>query len=250
MITRYEAYIDGIPLSDLAPEIIVKDIAEKEAKTSETTYMLARGEGSRIFRRARESLSVSVKFEIRAYNVERRQSIMEQVHLWASGRYLSVNTRPGKRLPVIVDDMPVVLSALKWTQEITITFVSRESPFWEDENTTNLVFTGMSGNGILRPTGSVEKTHVEFVVTNKSNATMDAFSASVGEYTMSFRNLGVLAGESFSLEYVDGVQILPVESRTVESADELWAKCNANNEVSFTASQNAEVVFSVRGRYN
>lgn len=250
MVTRYEAYIDGVPLSSLAPEIIVKDIAEREAKNVNDTYMMAHGNGSRYFRRARESLTVSVKVEIHAYDVFRRQDVMEQIHVWAKGKYLSVNTRPGKRLAVSMESVAVVPSALKWTQDITLSFVAREVPYWEDENPARLVLTGTEGNGILRPSGTVYNCPVEFTVKNTGGGSMSLFSASVGESAMSFENLSLMPGESFSVTYVDGLQILPVEKRTAESADDLLALCGVPNNVSFTADQTAEVTFAARGRFD
>lgn len=250
MITRYEAYMDGVPLSSIAPEIIVKDISEKEAKTAENSYILASGNGSRVLRSARESLSVAVKFEIHAYNIERRQDILEQVQVWGKGRYLSVNTRPGKRLSVSMDAVPVIASALKWTQDITITFVSRETPFWEDEKETRLVLSGLNANGVFRPSGTVDKVPLEFTVTNNGSAAMTSFSASAGGKTMYFTNLGVQPGESFSLEYVDGIQRLPVGNRAPASPDDLFVECCKDNEVSYISSQNVEVVFRARGRFN
>lgn len=249
MVTRYEAFIDGIPLSGLAPEIIVKDIAEKEAKTTYDTYTMASGSGSRYLRKARESLTVSVKFEIRAYDVVRRQEVMELVQVWAKGRYLALNTRPGKRLAVNVEDMAVVQSALKWTQEITLNFVSRETPFWEAETPETLELEGTSGNGILSPSGTVDLCPMELAVTNAGSGYMDTFSASAGGYTMEFENLRLLPGETFAVVYVNGVQMLPVEKRNPESADDFMLECNKENEVSFEADQTAEVVFSARGRF-
>jgi hypothetical protein len=249
MVTRYEAYIDGIPLSSLAPEIIVKDISEKEAKTTYDTYTMASGSGSRYLRKARESLTVSVKFEIHAYDVVRRQEVMEMVQEWANGRYLALNTRPGKRLSVNVEAMAVVQSALKWTQEITLDFVSRETPFWESEIPEKVVLEGTEGNGFLRPSGTVDLCPMELTVKNAGSGYMDSFSASAGGYTMEFENLRLLPGETFSVVYVDGVQMLPVEKRSPESADDFMLVCNKENEVSFTADQTAEVVFSARGRF-
>lgn len=250
MVTRYEAYIDGVPLSSLAPEIIVKDIMEREAKTVNDTYMMANSNGSRYFRRARESLTVSIKVEIHAYDVFRRQDIMELIHVWAKGEHLSLNTRPGKRLAVSMEDVAVVPSALKWTQDITISFVAREVPYWEAETPTRLVLTGTSGNGIFKPAGTVEDCPVEFAVKNKGSGLMGLFSASMGGLTMEFEGLGVAPGESFSVTYVDGIQMLPVDKRTASSADDLLAVCGVPNDVSFTADQTAEVTFTARGRFD
>lgn len=249
MVTRYEAFMDGVPLSSIAPEIIVLDIVEKEAKNNQETYTMASGGGSRYFRSDRESLTVSVKVEIHAYGVQRRQDIMEQIHLWMKGKYLSVNTRPGKRLAVRVESAPVVPSALKWTQEITMNFVSRETPFWESDMPTRLIMRGTSGNGFLRPAGTVEEVPMELHVLNTGSGVMGRFMASVRGKEIVFENLGLEQGDEIKLEYVDGVQFLPVEKRTAESADDLFVKCNEQNEVHFEADQEAEVTFIARGRY-
>lgn len=250
MVTRYEAYMDGIPLSSIAPEIIVKDIAEKEAKINNDTYMMASGIGSRYLRMARESLTVSVKFEIHAYDVFRRQDIMEQINMWAKGQYLSLNTRPGKRLSVLLETGAVIPSALKWTQDITLNFVARAVPYWEAETPARLVLTGTEENGILRPPGAFYYCPVEFTVKNTGSGSMSVFSASVGEFTMSFENLSLMPDETFSVTYVDGIQILPVENRTPESADNLMAICGEPNTVSFTTDQTAVVTFTARGRFD
>lgn len=249
MRTRYEAFVDKIPLSSIASEIYILDIQEKEAKVSIDTGQNVWSDGLFVMRKQRESLSVILKVAIRAYSPERRQAVLEAMHLWANGEYLSLSTRPLKRLRVTVDAMPTVQSALKWTDAIQITFIAREEPFWEDEEETACLLVGESGSCSMIPVGTVNKSMLCFEVENTGGDTLDTLSVSTGGKTMSFSNLGVSSGESVSMRYENGVQILPVEKRTPESADDLFVLSNKANVISFSANCSVKIKFYTRGRY-
>lgn len=250
MRTRYEAYIDGMPLSGVAKEIYITDIVEVEPRITKDTYAFALADGTKTLRKRKESVTVEVRMQIRAYDIERRQRIMDELHLWARGERLSINTRPGQYLQFEIEEQTVIDSALKWTQTIKMVFIARGVPYWQDERPARLELVGTSGEGVLRPLGTALKCPVEMIVKNVGDGTMGSFSASVGEYEMDFVELGIDPGQSFSVVYENGIQKLPVDKRAPESSDDLWAYCGKANDVSFTADQTAEVNFIARGRFD
>ena len=75
MTTRYEAWMNGVALSSLADEIIIDDIQEQQPKTNVESYTVAIWNGTRVMHSARPSLSVTVRFMVRAYDPARRQTM-------------------------------------------------------------------------------------------------------------------------------------------------------------------------------
>ena len=154
MRTRYDVYMDNLPLSAVDPAIYVTDVQETQPAYDTTAMARARGDGSRVTRRVRDSLQVRVYFAVRETDVGRRRDIIQRAAAWAmGGRYLAIGDRPGQRLRVVCDTLPSVTSALRWTQDLIMVFTAYAMPYWEADTPIRAGFTGTSGTAAIRQAG-------------------------------------------------------------------------------------------------
>lgn len=250
MTTRYEAWMNGVALSSLADEIIIDDIQEQQPKTNVESYTVAIWNGTRVMHSARPSLSVTVRFMVRAYAPARRQAIVHDIVTWAKGgKQLEVSSRAGLFLDCVVSAVPYVKSAQKWTEQLTVTFTAYSVPFWQEKEPVTATQTAANGSVTIIPNGT-EDCLLEFDVKNMGSNRLNALTVSANGKTIAFSDLQIVPSQEFSVHYVDGVLLLPVSKRTPESADNLFLKPNAENVVSFTANQNAKITFTARGLYS
>lgn len=243
MITRYGVWLDGLPLHELDPAIIVTNIIEQPAAVDVVSYPRARGAGTRVTNRTRRSLSVSVRFCIWDYDVIRRKAVMQKVIAWAKGgKYLSINDRPGQRLRVEVDELPVVQSSLHWQQEISLTFTAYANPYWEEETATvvNAINAAIFSADIP---GDADIAMVDAVIqANNATITVKADKSTItlkdvsGVVEISHGDDGILRIMS------NGESIL--SHRTPESSDDLTATPGKVNQFSVSGGT---AVFSIRG---
>lgn len=131
MITRYRAAMDGVQLDSLDDAIIIHDITEAAPAITTNTLPRPNGDGMIVTSEHRQSLSVNVSFEVHHPDPNARQLILDQVASWCAGKLLTISSRAGKQLHVRCTAYPAP-SALKWTDEITVTFTAYGVPFWED----------------------------------------------------------------------------------------------------------------------
>lgn len=256
MRTRYEAYVDDIPLSSIDPAVIVTDIQETAPNTRRTTANYPTGDGQRILRSVRQFLRVTVSFEIHTQDVRRRADICERVVRWAQGRFLKVNYRPEQRLRVVCETSPTVTSSLQWTQQLKIVFAAYVVPFWEDAQATKIIITG-NGSASAYVRGTAAQALVEATVQNNGSAPITTATLKAGDTTLAFSGISIPAGNSLVVRY-DDARILSAKignagvlsKRTTASDDDLLAPCG--QRVTFSAAgvgANAKTTFTVRGWY-
>lgn len=255
MISRYEAYMDGIALSSVHPELIILDISHNPADKSYNTGMLANRKGLIITGETQQGASVTVLFELHIYSIAERQRAVQEVQRWASGRILETNDREGQQLYVRCTQMPKIESALKWTEPIGMTFTAFERASWEEKTPAVLdIAAGTAGSSSLFVPGNNGKTVVEIEATPAVGSTLDAFSITVGNTTMTFASLGATNANPLIITYDDRlIQSIrcgttsKMDKRTGESSDDLLAECGAVNDVSFTAGVSTAVTLSAKG---
>ena len=256
MRTRYEAMMDGIPLSSIDPAIIVTDIQEVAPNVRRTTANYPTGDGQRVLRTVRQSLVVTVCFEIHDQNVRRRADICERVQKWAQGRFLAVNYRPEQRLRVVCETPPQIASSLVWTQQLKATFAAYAVPFWEDALATMITITG-NGSASSYVRGTAKEALVEATVQNTGSAAITAATLKAGSSTLAFSGISIPAKGSIVIAYDDD-RVLSAKigstsvlaRRTTASDDDLLAPCG--QKVTFSVSgagAGAKTTFSVRGWY-
>lgn len=251
MISRYEAWLDGVALSGVNPDILILDIEHAPVNVRTETFTTAKRNGSRIHRRYFERASVTIRFAIRKYGIDDRRAVCSDVVKWAkNGGVLNTNDRNGQRLRCICDTFPVVQSAMRWTDPFTITFTAYALPFWEEVEQSVLHLSGTSGGGQLFVPGNVDGAMIEATVT--ANAALTSLNLSANGKTMQLSGLSVASGGVIQLTYddemiqsikADGVSILNKRS----GPDDLLAVGGEMNSFAFTADADVDVDFKVRG---
>lgn len=252
MISRYEAFLNGVSLQSISPDILIHDISYGAPVFQDDTYSVAKRNGARLFRRSFDSISVTIKFEIHAYSVANRQAICQAVCMWAKGGgQLKTNDREGLFLQCVCSQFPTIESARNWTDELTIAFTAYTFPFWQDVAQTSIALSsGTSGSTSKFIAGSADGALVEASV--KANASLSSVSLTVNGRTLSLTGLSVASGSTIVISYdTDGIQSIKVGNTSLlnkrSGADDLLVNCGASNSFSFSASASVDVTFVVRG---
>lgn len=254
MFLRFDAALNGVPLSSIAPEIILRDIIDLAPVTDIVTAPRALGDGERETFRRLNTAGVQLTFVIRARDIKRRTQVMQDVLAWAyAGGILTVNTRPGMQMTVRMDQPPVIGSSLMWTQDIALSLVASEKPYWEAEEPTTVTIID---TGVLRFAGLLPTSAVEADCTNDGAETLTTVTFSCGGTAITLTELAVPPGGAVSIGYTDtGLMTIMADgatalgNRTAESDDDLLADAYADNAISVTADQPVTAAFHVRGRW-
>lgn len=132
MISRYEVVLNGISLESLSPHIVITDVSYAPPQYQRDLFTLAQRQGGRIVRSYKEKASVSISFQIRAYDIIERQGICQKICHWAKdGGDLRINDRPGQKLVCVCDSPPAIESVRGWTEELTVVFAAYAIPYWQ-----------------------------------------------------------------------------------------------------------------------
>lgn len=277
MFLRYEATLDGKNFSDIAPEVLLRDIVEQPADVDLQANPRAGLYGQSVPTRKRLALSVRLVYRIREYDSRKRAEIRDKVAEWANGAnrggWLTINTRPGMQLQVVCDVPPSLDSSLKWTQDLTLTLTAYAVPFWQDIGVGQTVNfdtvwaddVGMyKWSDVIRPKGNVGKVPVTCFAFNMDDKPLTHLKIMVDDTMMEFKGMnieggGVLGGW-FSLDYTedDILQIKNVRDdndpsllqyRTAESDDDLLARCNVYNQIHVYSDATVNITLYARGRW-
>ena len=251
MISRYEAWLNGVALSSVNPDILILDIEQPSTNIRTETFTTAKRNGARIYKRRIEKTSVTIRFAIRKYDIADRRAVCSDVVRWAkNGGILETNDRDGQRLRCVLDTTPIIQSALRWTDPLTITFTAYALPFWEEKEQSVLHLSGTSGEGTLYVPGNIDGAMIEATVT--SNGSLSTLSLTANGKTITLGGLSVGTGGVVELKYndemvqsikADGVSVL--NKRT--GADDLVAVCGGSNTLGFLSNVSVNVDFKVRG---
>ena len=241
MVTRYGVWLDGLPMEELDPAIYITDVQEQAPQMNVVTAPRAMGDGLFVTHRARERLSVIVRFAIREYDTARRKDAMQKIISWArAGKYLAISDRPGQRLRVEVDAMPTITSALKWTQELTLTFVAYAMPFWQSEYPEIIATSDVASRFVP---GDAVKASVDVVIT----PTGSAVTVAVGSSRITLEGVAdaieISHGDDGVLRITSGGASI-LAKRTPESSDDLLA---APGEINRFSISGGSATFRVRG---
>ena len=145
MISRYEAYMDGVALSSISDKLLITNINHEAPKITNRSSQLANRHGLYIYGRYKESARVTITFALRIYDIAERQQACQEVVRWANGKILQTNDRPNQRLRVICETPPVIGSVLNWTNTLSVVFAAYTVPFWEDMIPSSKLVTGDTG---------------------------------------------------------------------------------------------------------
>lgn len=263
-VSRYDVRFNGYGITNNSAKILVLDVSHHSPDLSYETYRLAKRHGSRVYQNYYASLSVTITFQIREYDVMKRQGICDSVNKWAKGAgYLYVNDRNSqtqgsqtvrmKRLRCVCTKFASVESVRNWLDPITMEFTAYALPFWENnDTTTKTISESTSGTTSVNVPGSVDGAFFEVTATPASG-TLTTLSLTANGRTMSFSGLSIAAGNSLTITY-DPLMVQSIGSGATSllnkrtGVDDLIAFCG-NNSLGMTADVSTSVTFSVRGLY-
>jgi hypothetical protein len=251
MISRYEAYLNGIALSSISADILVHDIQYATPSYKNEVFSVAKRQGARIHRRYIGKAQTSIIFEIHTYNTATRQSICNAVQMWAKdGGILTTSDRPGQRFRCVCETPPVITSASKWTDELSVVFSAYSVPYWEDEYYASTTLSGSSGSGNLFVPGSVDDVPVEVDIV--PSGTLTSISLTVNGRTLSISGVSIASGTTIKIAYDDEmIQSIMAGTTSIlnkrTGVDDLLANGNKNNSIGFTSNVSCSVTFKGRG---
>ena len=256
MMTRYACALDGIALNSISDAIFITDIAENAPRVRRTTMEYPTRDGLRVLRENRQSIGVTVTFEIHEQSVTRRKGICQQVQSWAQpGGFLTINDRPEQRLRVRCDTLPLVGSSLRWTQALSIIFTAYLIPYWEDETETVVTLNGNTSQNINVP-GTAGETRVRATMKNTGTAAITNARITAGDTFMAFDGIQLPAGGALTIGYDEpGRLLLRVGEtsiyarRTPESSDDLLLASGQVSAVSVSANGTTQTTVGARGLY-
>jgi len=251
MISRYETVLNGQPLSSISADILILDINYSPPTFQNEVYTVAKRNGGRVYRRYVDRIQVTVSFAIRAYNIAERQQICNAIQQWArKGGILQINDREGQRLRCVCETLPVVSSALKWTDPLFVTFSAYSLPFWEEVVPSVLSLSGTSGSGSLWVPGCIDGALVEVDAT--ANASVTSLDLTVNSRTLTLSDISISSGQVIKIAYDDEmIQSIKVGSTSLlakrTGVDDLLVDCGQSNSFSFSSDASVNVDFKVRG---
>ena len=261
MKTRYNAWMNNIGLQDIDDSIYVVDIVERDPDEEIIKAERSMSGGTRFIRVNRHALSVVIRFVVREHDPARRADIVSRVRAWAKEGYLTTSDKPGKRLYVVCEYLPMVEGAMRWHETLELTLTAYDVPWWEDTSNNcctiepNVPSNGTTyiGSSTLYQPGTTEAP-VDVTVTAKS--AMDTFriDASENKY-YKLEGLGMKGGDVLTITHderginyfkVNGASVL--KKRTADSQDNVVIP-PGHTTLTVRAGGPCKVVCSVRGRY-
>ncbi len=256
MITRLTAAMNGIPLDSLDERIRLTDIIEETPDEKLMTSAAASSIGLRVTGRQRRCLKVKLRFVIREKDAARRAMLLDRVRRWAGDGILTIGTRPDQRLRVHAEALPGAVSALNWTQTISMTLSAYAVPFWEDALPVRADI-GAGTPVTLRP-GGTEQTPLLFSLRNTGEETLDTVTIRLRGEALRLTGLGLHSGETIVMDdesgwpelyrEKDGVRIIAQDCRTPDSPDALMLRPGERNEVEVEAEGKVSGKVWGRGR--
>lgn len=238
----FDATLAGVAFSSLAEELLMTDIVEKPVEMQTETMQLAFRAGSIRTMHRRMALEVELRYMIRTQDIARRSAVRDLVAGWAEkGGTLAVSTRPDMRLVGVKSGVPTSIgSSMKWTDELTVTFVAYGLPYWQSAETDKIsiqtTYNGATNlheyHGIFHPIGNAESVPLTAMLQNTGSESLTNIRIIAGETFVELAGMDVPAGGMlmvtqdenalFDIILFDGSgdnSLLPY--RTAESSDEL-----------------------------
>lgn len=217
---QLEAWLDGQPISELA-DVHLLDVAETPVLLSEDTP-LSPGALPIPTR-----LQVMLTIALRNPDPAQRMYSLASLLRWCRGRTLALSCRPGQQLTVICAEPPAPGSALRWTEEMSLSFIA-PVPFWRDQQPVTHAFAMASAvqEATLTLPGTAPDAPLALTITPA--APLNHLTIRWGSHTMALHGLSLAAGDTLALGEDDmgrfylrnGAQSL-LHCRTMTSPDTL-----------------------------
>ena len=272
MILAHRVSLGGVQLDEIDPRIIIKGIDGGAGKEAVTAAGTGAGDGTRITGKHRDSMEIQVRFSMnisaRRGDIDRRAKVLEAINAWAAaaengGAWLQVNYKENRRLWVDEVVTPGEGDLWKRLSEYTIVFRAHAIPYWMENSAVSAVTkTAQSASGTITAAGSA-KAVADAELANKSGATINTATVTIGGNEMSFEQLALAADEAlvFSHSTASGKNVIRIRirnaqgsyrsvlnKRTAGSADE-FEILPGDCAFSFSAQRACTLTVSVRGRF-
>lgn len=255
----------GEQLDEIDNRILIQSVEPQAGKDQRTTAQLWSGIGSRVTAEHRDWLEVKVTFslDMKRNTYAERAEVLEKITTWAApGGWLQISQKPGRRLRVILDQLPPEGDALQWTARYTLVFRAYGIPYWQDTSADGITITGTSGAKGMEVRGNT-KSAVDFEFKNTSTGTINTFDITAGESRIALQNLGLLSGETLLFDHNDNgrrsvvrIRIRSIagnyrsvlECRTPQSSDDLYVEPGQVNVI-MNAQRKGTLTAEARGRW-
>lgn len=259
MIQKRRVSLGGVQLDSLDERILISGIDLAAGKDTITAVGSAYSSGQRITATRRDTLDVTVKFKLAIKNDDMagRAALLEMINAWAApGGWLRVNFKEGRRLMVTLAQAPGDGDQFNWTNEFTLVFRAYSLPYWQDSTAASVTSkTAQSGSVQIDVPGSVD-TVADVTVTNKSGATINKITMTVGGKQMVFSSLGMTGSQALVIDHIHNFKLFCFRAR-IGSTSVMAKRTGADDftvspgkqTISWSADRAVQVAVSVRGRY-
>lgn len=257
MIIRYEVWLNGVALSDIDSRILILDIEHSDPVVERKQSRIAGRNGLFTDDLYIGPRSVTITFQLRAYDTQDKQIACQAIEQWAmQGGKLETSDREGQGLMCVCDAPPHVVSVKNWLDTHSVTFTAYSYPFWQENIPNTLTLSGTAVNGsTMRINGTAKRAYVNVFAT-PSSGTLTSLTVTANDSTMTLQGISVGSGNTLEISYDDNM-ILRIKSgntsylnkRTPASSDDLIAKCGEENTFSFSANTPVQITFSVKGAW-
>ena len=190
MQLRHRAALDGVQLDEVDSRIMISKIEPADGKESiQNVSLWGDSVGSRVTSIHRDSLDITVKFHIRLKkrSMAEREEVIEKVNAWAlNGGWLTVNYKSNRRIRVFRAQAAGAGDPWEWTKEYSLIFRACGVPYWQEATPTTLRQQNVSSGTLVMGIAGSEKSVLDAEFRNTSGGTINSFSISTGEASMSF----------------------------------------------------------------
>lgn len=253
MISRYRVSLDGVQLDSLDKNILILDVGYSKLNRNIKQFTTANLDGYDVQDTYVDRQSVVVSFELRIYDISKRNEAIQKINQWASSKHLlKTNDRSGQSLTVECEEYAVLGSVRNWLDTLTLVFVTKHNPYWVSNSAKTLSLTGKSAKGTLKMDGNISDALIGVTVTTAEAIT--SLQLIVGSTKLIFKGLSVAKNKNVVVDYIDGryLRVL-ADGKSIlnklqsSSTDNLLAKCGASTSVSVVADGKVTAVFSGKG---
>ena len=263
MILKRRVALGGVQLDELDSRIIISGLDEAAGRDTITAVANAEGFGQRITGQRRDTLDVTVKFQMAIKNgdMKARSELLDKINAWASaGGWLRVGHRRNKRLMVVLVQAPGGGDMFNWTNEYTMVFRAYSLPYWSDT-----AYTTVQSKSKKSTTTSIDvpgntETVADITVENMSGAKIDRISITVGDSKMDFTGLAMTGTESLIIDHIHRADIYYIRARMKDGDNTrtvLQNRTGANDfyvqpgtqQVVVDADRAVKTTVSIKGRY-
>lgn len=252
MISRYEVSLNDIKMAELDDRILILDVSQNEPKVQTETVPIAGREGLLVTRRYRESVSVTVTFELHVYSISERQEVCQKVNQWAkNGGSLKTNDRIGQYLDCVCDKQLSITSVKQWTAPLSITFTAYRIPYWQNESATLVNLSGRSITGSMDVNGDGGNAFVSCTIAPQG--TLTSVRVACANSFIELSGINVASGSVVEIGYSNGVfRIMNgntslMNKRTASSSDDLTVPSGEVSNISVIANVPVLATFTARG---